>query len=87
MDYTQGRNMSEAIMIKLTKKGVDRQEAHESLRKLAIQSEIEKRPFKEILLEDEFVSSLLNENQIDDALDPNNYLGTTFEQIEKFLKI
>jgi len=87
MDYTQGRNMSEAIMIKLTKKGVDRQKAHESLRKLAIQSEIEKKSFKEILLEDEFVSSLLNENEIDEALDPNNYLGTTFEQIEKFLKI
>ena len=78
---TQGRAMSEAVMIALTKKGMSRQEAHELLRKLAIKSELEKRPFKEILLEDKVVSGKLNLKEIDEALNPRNYLGTALEQI------
>ena len=51
IELTQGRIMSEAIMIALTKKGINRQEAHELLRKLTIKSEIQKQPFKETLFE------------------------------------
>ena len=87
MVLTQGRNMSEAIMTQLTRKGVNRQEAHELLRKLTIRSEIEKKHFKDILIEDVFVSKILSEKEIDKGLDPRNYLGTTLTQIEKFLKI
>jgi adenylosuccinate lyase len=36
LDLTQGRIMSEAIMITLTEKGMSRQEAHELLRGLTI---------------------------------------------------
>ena len=84
MSLTQGRTMSEAVMMQLTKKGVNRQEAHELLRKLTIKSEDEKKDFKEILLEDEFVSNILSENDIDSSLDSKNYLGTTIKQVERF---
>ncbi len=87
MVLTQGRNMSEAVMTQLIKKGVNRQEAHELLRKLTIRSEIEKKQFREILIEDTSVSKILNEDEIDRSLDPKNYLGTTLKQVEKFLKI
>jgi adenylosuccinate lyase len=87
MILTQGRAMSEAVMMQLTRKGVDRQEAHELLRKLTIKSEIEKRQFKKILIEDDFISKILSENEIDKALDSKNYLGTTLKQVEKFLTI
>jgi adenylosuccinate lyase len=82
MEVTQGRFMSEAVMIALTKKGVNRQEAHELLRKLTIKSEIEKRDFKEVLLEDETVSKELSKKEIGDALNPRNYLGTAVKQVE-----
>jgi len=82
IELTQGRAMSEAVMIALTKKGVSRQEAHELLRKLAIKSEVEKRPFKEVLLEDKLVSKKLSEKEIDEALNPRNYLGTAMKQVE-----
>ncbi|MEM3055570.1 MAG: adenylosuccinate lyase, partial [Candidatus Bathyarchaeia archaeon] len=82
IEITQGRAMSEAVMIALTKKGMSRQEAHELLRKLAIKSELEKRPFKEILLEDKVVSGKLSAKEIDEVLNPRNYLGTALEQIE-----
>jgi adenylosuccinate lyase len=82
VELTQGRAMSEAVMIALTKKGVSRQEAHELLRKLAIQSELEKRPFKDVLLEDKVISRKLSKKEIDEALNPRNYLGTALRQVE-----
>jgi adenylosuccinate lyase len=86
LDLTQGRAMSEAVMMALAAKGMSRQEAHEMLRKLTIKSEVEKRHFREILLEDTFVRSKLNRKEIDEALNPKNYLGTAVKQAEAFAK-
>jgi adenylosuccinate lyase len=86
LGITQGRTMSEAVMIALTRKGVNRQEAHELLRKLTIQSAAEKLDFKQILLADKFVSRKLSEKEIDASLNPKNYLGTAIKQAEKFSK-
>ena len=86
MKVTQGRAMSEAVMITLTRKGMNRQEAHELLRKLTIKSESEKRHFREILLEDKVIRSKLTEKEIDAALNPRNYLGTAVKQIQLVVK-
>ena len=86
LSLTEGRSMSESVMIALVKKGVYRQEAHEMLRQLTIKSAVEKKPFKQVLLEDKAVSSKLSEKEIDQALDPKSYLGTAVEQAEKFAK-
>ncbi len=86
IELTQGRIMSEAVMIALTRKGVSRQEAHEHLRRLAIRSEMEKQPFKGVLLEDKTVRRMLNENEIKKALNPRNYLGTAVNQVELVIK-
>jgi adenylosuccinate lyase len=86
LGITQGRAMSESLMMALAKKGVNRQDAHELLRKLTIQSAVEKQDFKQVLLKDKLVSSKLNEKEIDEALDPKNYLGTAVKQAEKFAK-
>ncbi|MDH5787302.1 MAG: adenylosuccinate lyase [Candidatus Bathyarchaeota archaeon] len=83
---TQGRAMSEAVMIALTKKGVGRQEAHELLRKLTIKSEIERQHFEDVLLEDKIVSRRLTKKEIDAALEPKNYLGTAKEQVARVVK-
>ncbi len=82
MELTQGRAMSEAVMTALARKGMNRQEAHEILRKLAIKSDAEKRPFREILLKDTVISRKLSEEEIDHALNPRNYLGTATKQVE-----
>jgi len=82
LEITQGRIMSEAVMIALTKKGMNRQEAHELLRRLAIKSQQENRYFKEILLEDEIVRKFLSEEEIEEALNPRSYLGTAIKQVE-----
>ncbi len=84
--FTQGRAMSESVMMALVHKGINRQEAHELLRKLTIQSAVAKQEFKETLLADPLVSNKLNKKEIENALNPKNYLGTAVKQAEKFGK-
>jgi len=82
MELTQGRMMSEAVMLALTRKGMGRQKAHELVRKLAMKSDVEKRLFKTVLLEDNAVRDRLSEKEINTVLDPRNYLGTAVKQVE-----
>ncbi len=86
IELTQGRAMSEAVMIGLTRKGMSRQEAHELLRKLTIKSKMEEKHFREILLADKVVCEKLSEKEVDDALNPRNYLGTALEQVHLMVK-
>lgn len=79
---TQGRFMSESVMIVLTKKGMSRQTAHELLRKLTITSELKKKPLKSVLLEDETIRRNLTEKEIAAALNPKKYLGTAIGQVD-----
>jgi adenylosuccinate lyase len=83
MEITHGRMMSEAVMLALTKKGMSRQKAHELIRVL----NMEPIDFRKALLKDRNVSMLLNEAEIDEALDPTNYLGTTATKIEKIVEM
>ena len=83
---TQGRMMSEAVMLALAKKGMGRQKAHQLTRELAIKSHAEQRPFKEILVENTAARELLTNKEIEEVLDPRNYLGTAIEQIELVIK-
>lgn len=85
-ELTQGCAMSEAVMIALTRKGLNRQDAHELLRKLTTKSKMEERHFRGILIGDKVVRGKLSEKEIDDALDPRNYLGTALEQVELVVK-
>jgi len=86
IDLTKGRVMSEAVMIALTERGFSRQEAHELLRKLTIKSEMEDKHFRDVLLEDETVREKLSVKEIDELLNPANYLGTALEQIDRAIK-
>ena len=86
MDLTQGRMMSEAVMLALAKKGLGRQTAHELTRELAIQSQNKQRPFKEILSENSKVKKVLTPGEIDNVIDPKNYLGTATKQIDNIIE-
>jgi adenylosuccinate lyase len=83
---TKGLVMSEAVMIALTRRGMSRQEAHEHLRRLAIKSELEKQPFKKVLLKDRTIGKMLNEREINKVLNPRNYLGTAVKQVELVIR-
>jgi adenylosuccinate lyase len=86
LGLTQGRIMAESVMIRMTEKGVGRQEAHEIVRECALESYRAKKPIRWFLLEHPKVSKTLTEKEIDDALDPGKYIGTAVLQVEKALK-
>ncbi|UCE29335.1 MAG: adenylosuccinate lyase [Candidatus Bathyarchaeota archaeon] len=86
MKLTQGRMMSEAVMLALTRKGMNRQKAHELVRKLAMKSHIEKSLFKTSLSEDRIIRDMLGEGEVNKALNPENYLGTAVRQVEQAVK-
>ncbi|MHA1269203.1 MAG: adenylosuccinate lyase [Candidatus Helarchaeota archaeon] len=90
---TGGLIMAENIMLNLVKKGLGRQDAHETLRECALKSYNEKIPFKQVLLNNSTINKLISEDELDQWLDPKNYLGLAVEQVEnviseinKFLK-
>jgi adenylosuccinate lyase len=82
MEITQGRMMSEAVMIAMAKKGLGRQKAHELTRELSIKSHNEQQAFKTVLAENSTVKELLSPDEINEVMDPQNYLGTAPRQIE-----
>jgi adenylosuccinate lyase len=86
MDITQGRMMSEAVMLALAKKGLGRQKAHELTRELAIKSHNQQRAFKDVLEENSTIKKLLTVAEIEQVMDPQNYLGTAPKQIENVIQ-
>ena len=86
LELTRGRVMSEAVMLALTRKGMGRQEAHKLLRELTVRSLLKNEDFRQVLLKSEAVRQYLSVKEIEEALKPENYLGTTLQQIDEVLK-
>ncbi|MQY82631.1 adenylosuccinate lyase, partial [archaeon] len=83
LNLTLGLCLTEKVMIELVEKGIGRQDAHEMLRRLAMKCWNERRSLREVMLEDEKASGLVTEAELDDWLNPENYIGTAVEQVEK----
>ncbi|MBC8498496.1 adenylosuccinate lyase [Candidatus Bathyarchaeota archaeon] len=86
LNLTLGLCLTEKVMIELVEKGIGRQDAHEMLRRLAMKCWKERRSLREVMLEDEEASGLVTEAELDDWLNPENYIGTAVEQVEKAVK-
>ncbi|MBA7613463.1 Adenylosuccinate lyase [subsurface metagenome] len=83
LNLTLGLCLTEKVMIELVEKGIGRQDAHEMLRRLAMKCWKERRGLREVMLEDDEASGLVTEAELDDWLNPENYIGTAVEQVEK----
>ncbi|NJE76871.1 adenylosuccinate lyase [Thermococcus sp. ES12] len=66
--------MAEPLMLKLTERGMGRQEAHELVRGLAMKAFEENRDLIEVAGENEDVKKFLSENDFE-SLKPENYVG------------
>jgi len=86
MNITQGRMMSESVMLTLAKKGLGRQKAHELTRQLAIKSHNEQREFKDVLSENKKIKELLTFEELEQIMEPRNYLGTVPKQIQRVIE-
>ncbi|RLF79660.1 adenylosuccinate lyase, partial [Thermococci archaeon] len=70
---TKNLIMAEPLMLKLTEKGMGRQEAHELVRKLAMKAFEEGRDLLEVVKESEAMV-YLSEDDLN-SLKPENYIG------------
>ena len=87
LNLTKGASLSEKVMVNLVKKGIGRQEGHEILRKATIKAKNEKILIKEILYKNPKIKEVLSKNEIDNLLDPHNYIGKALEQTDNLLNV
>ncbi len=71
---TKNLIMAEPLMLKLTEKGMGRQEAHELVRQLAMRAFREEKDFLEVVKESGDVREYLTESDLN-SLKPENYIG------------
>ncbi len=86
LSLLHGINMAESIMIDLTKKGMGRQEAHEIIRCASMQALSEKNSLALILQDDQKIMQYLTRGEIESLLQPEQYLGTSKEQIARTIQ-
>ncbi len=86
LNLTKGAILAEKVMVELVNKGIGRQESHEILRQAAITAREKNLDMKEILINNNKISAKFSEKELDEILDPHNYLGKAIEQVDKLLK-
>lgn len=79
--------MAEPVLLALVSKGMGRQEAHELIRRCSMESQHAGADFRTRLLADKKVASMLSEKEIDAALDPRAYLGSTGQTVDRILTV
>jgi len=86
MNISKGLPMAESLMTALIEKGMGRGDAHELMRKTAIQAVQENSSLKDMFLSDKNNLKLISKEEIEYALNPENYLGATDQIIERVIK-
>jgi adenylosuccinate lyase len=86
LEFLHGINMAEAIMIELTRKGMNRQDSHERIRLASMQALAEGRPLAEILATDPEVVRYCSKADIAALLSPDAYIGTSVQQVESLIR-
>jgi len=81
LEITRGRIMSEAVMMKLARKGMGRKRAYELMRKLSRKALIENRSLLEVLEENPEVMKYVSFDELKETIEPKNYLGKNSELI------
>jgi adenylosuccinate lyase len=87
LERVGGEIMSEAVMQALTKKGIPRNEAYSIVRKATVVAKESEIPYKDALLKDKTVNNTLTKAEMDFALDPNNYIGSSKKIVSEVVKI
>jgi adenylosuccinate lyase len=87
LNLTKGAALAERIMVDLVNKGIGRQEGHEILRQAAIQARNEEVYMKDILIKHEKIKDKFTKEELDEILNPHNYIGKAIEQVENLTNI
>jgi adenylosuccinate lyase len=83
LELSKGAILTEAVMMALAKKGMGRQRAHELLREVSIAAFREGTTIKDALLKRPEIRERLSEQEIEDLMRPENYLGKIDELMDR----
>jgi adenylosuccinate lyase len=83
---TRGLIMAESVMLALVSNGMDRQEAHELLRKASIKAQAGESTLETVLLDDPVARKHLTPKELRNALDYSSYTGTSAETVDRLDK-
>lgn len=86
LNKSKGLPMAEAVMTKLVERGMGRGEAHELVRKNSIKAASDNKDLLTTLLKDKQTLKLINKNELEQALDPKNYLGVSDKIVDNIVK-
>jgi Adenylosuccinate lyase (EC 4.3.2.2) len=86
LDLLLGVNLAESVMIELTRRGLNRQEAHERMRIASMQAREAGRPLAEALAEDRLITSYVTTDELLLLLEPDRYIGTAVAQVDAVIQ-
>ena len=81
-----GIPMAESVMVELTKRGMNRQDAHEAVRVASMEAIRKKEDLAVILAGKPQVKKVLTRKELEGLLDPAKYIGTAPEQVDQVIR-
>ncbi|MDR1404254.1 MAG: adenylosuccinate lyase [Candidatus Methanoplasma sp.] len=85
IESARGLIMAEPIMMRLTEKGIGRQDAHEIVREASMAAASRGIDLREALLEMDCVRNAMTEEEITSVMNPANYTGSAGETVDKMV--
>ncbi|MDR3074435.1 MAG: adenylosuccinate lyase [Candidatus Methanoplasma sp.] len=85
IESAQGMIMAEPVMMKLTEKGIGRQDAHEMVREASMAAVRKGINLREALMERDDIKRIITEEEIISVMDPANYTGCAGEIVDKMV--
>jgi len=86
LENSKGLPMAEAVMIKLVEKGMGRGDAHELVRTCSLKATSENKQLLSALLENPKVTKLLKKKELEEVMNPRNYLGVSDKIVDQVVK-
>jgi adenylosuccinate lyase len=86
LENSKGLTMAEAVMTKLVEKGMGRGDAHDLVRTCSLKAASENKQLLSVLLENPKVTKLLKKKELEEVMNPRNYLGVSDKIIDHVVK-
>ena len=86
LENSKGLPMAEAVMTKLVEKGMGRGDAHELVRTCSLKAVSDNKQLLSVLLENPKVTKLLKKKELEEVMNPRNYLGVSDKIVDQVVK-
>jgi adenylosuccinate lyase len=86
INKTKGRIFAEFILEALVKKGIPRMKAYDSIQRVAFETIVDDRNFKDAIMRDPSIGEYLNKNELRTIFDANSHLAASTRIIKNVIK-